>query len=80
MFIKNTKASGIDFIINKNNHPLEKVIAIGDSLNDYEMIVHAGIGVAMGNAVSELKEVADFITTSVDDDGLYNCFRKYKLI
>ncbi|MDI9539912.1 MAG: HAD family hydrolase [Bacillota bacterium] len=80
VYKKNTKASGIDFIINKNNHPLEKVIAIGDSLNDYEMIVHAGIGVAMGNAVSELKEVADFITTSVDDDGLYNCFRKYKLI
>ncbi len=79
-YAKNTKASGIDYIINKDNHPLKKVIAIGDSLNDYEMIIHAGIGVAMGNANEKLKEVADYITTSVDDDGIYNCFKKYGLI
>ncbi len=77
---KNTKASGIDYIINKDNQPLEKVMAIGDSLNDYEMIIHAGIGVAMGNANIKLKEVADYVTTSVDDDGIYNCFKKYGLI
>ena len=80
LYAKNSKASGIDYIINKDKISLEKVLAIGDSLNDYEMIVHAGIGVAMGNGDSKLKEVADYITTSVNDDGLYNCFKKYKLI
>lgn len=77
---KNTKASGIDYIINKYNHPIEKTIAIGDGINDYEMVIHAGIGVAMGNANEKLKEVADYITTNVDDNGIYNCFKKYELI
>ncbi|HPW53019.1 MAG TPA: Cof-type HAD-IIB family hydrolase [Erysipelotrichaceae bacterium] len=79
-YARYTKASGIDFIISRDNHPLQKVLAIGDSMNDYEMIVHAGIGVAIGNAHPKLKEVADYVTDAVDADGLYNCFKKYGLI
>ncbi len=79
-YSKNTKASAVDYIINKYHHPLDKVMAIGDSLNDYEMIIHAGIGVAMGNGDKKIKEVADYVTTSVDDNGIYNCFKKYGLI
>ena len=44
------------------------------------MIIHAGIGIAMGNANKKLKEAADYITTNVDDNGIYNCFKKYELI
>ncbi|MGI6607413.1 MAG: Cof-type HAD-IIB family hydrolase [Erysipelotrichaceae bacterium] len=80
LYTKNTKASGIDFIIKRDNHPLEKVIAIGDSMNDYDMIMHAGVGIAMGNANQKLKEAADYVTTAVDEDGLYNSFKKYGLI
>lgn len=79
-YARNTKASGIDYIISKDNHPIEKTIAIGDGTNDYEMIIHAGIGIAMGNANKKLKEVVDYITTNVDDNGIYNCFKKYELI
>ena len=50
--------------------PKEQSIAMGDSLNDYDMIECAGIGVAMGNAVSEIKELANMITSDVDNAGV----------
>ena len=40
-------------------------------MNDLEIIREAGIGVAMGNAVSELKEAADYVTTPIGEDGIY---------
>ncbi len=46
------------------------VIAFGDDFNDMEMIENCGVGVAMGNAVDELKSVADFVTKSNDEDGV----------
>jgi Cof subfamily protein (haloacid dehalogenase superfamily) len=45
-------------------------VAFGDSDNDMDMIEHAFIGVAMGNATEELKSLASYITTSVDQDGI----------
>ncbi len=50
--------------------PCERSIAMGDSMNDYDMIKAAGIGVAMDNAPDELKNVADMITDSVDNAGV----------
>ncbi|MDQ5853284.1 MAG: HAD family hydrolase [Chloroflexota bacterium] len=47
-----------------------QVLAIGDQRNDIELIRWAGIGVAMGNAVPELKAVADWVTRSNDEDGV----------
>lgn len=47
-----------------------QVLAIGDQRNDIELIRWAGVGVAMGNAVPELKNVADWITRSNDEDGV----------
>lgn len=48
----------------------EEIMAIGDSLNDREMIQYAGIGVAMGNAREEIKKIADYITESNQEDGV----------
>lgn len=48
----------------------EQVMAIGDSGNDYAMLKAAGIGVAMQNADPEVKNAADFITKSNDEDGV----------
>jgi Cof subfamily protein (haloacid dehalogenase superfamily) len=48
----------------------EEVLAIGDAMNDYEMIKEAGIGVAMGNAYNEVKKVADFVTKDHDENGV----------
>jgi len=50
---------------------LHSTIAFGDDLSDSEMLTHCRIGVAMKNAVSEVKEAADIITTSNNRDGVY---------
>ncbi len=48
----------------------EEIISFGDNKNDIEMISYAGVGVAVENAVSELKEAADFITKSNNESGV----------
>lgn len=57
----------------------EEVLAIGDSLNDLEMIQYAGIGVAMGNARQEVKEAADTVTATNQEDGVARAIEKYVL-
>ncbi|MEW6355929.1 MAG: Cof-type HAD-IIB family hydrolase [Planctomycetota bacterium] len=47
-----------------------EIVAAGDDVNDIEMIQKAGFGIAMGNARDELKEVADLVTGSYDDEGV----------
>ncbi len=56
--------------------PVEQSIAMGDSMNDYDMIQAAGIGVAMGNAPEKLKSIADMVTDDVDDAGVSKALRK----
>ncbi|MBO5023513.1 MAG: HAD family phosphatase [Clostridia bacterium] len=51
-------------------------IAMGDSGNDYDMIKLAGIGVAMGNATDDIKEVADFVTTRCEEGGVAYALEK----
>lgn len=84
---------GSAFIVNKNatkdnalkksaelfNIPLTDVIAFGDDINDTEMLKTAGIGVAMGNAVDSLKEIADYITQTNDNDGISVWINNYLL-
>ena len=55
-------------------------MAFGDGGNDTAMVKAAGVGVAMGNALDSLKQVADYTTTSVDDDGILNALRHFHLI
>ncbi|AGF55246.1 hypothetical protein B0P06_000670 [Clostridium saccharoperbutylacetonicum] len=57
----------------------EEIIACGDAANDLSMIKYAGLGVAMANATSDVKEIADFITTSNDEDGVANVIEKFIL-
>lgn len=65
-----TKWNSIDFLIHDYHGVRADVIAFGDDFNDMEMIENSGIGVAMGNAVNELKAVADHVTKSNDEDGV----------
>jgi len=57
----------------------EEVMAIGDSLNDLEMIRYAGLGVAMGNARPEVRKVADVITATNQEDGVAQAIERYVL-
>ena len=50
--------------------PREKVLAFGDGLNDVTMIKAAGVGIAMANAEEIVKEAADWVTASCDEDGV----------
>ena len=74
------KGSALKTIAEYYETKMENTIAIGDSDNDYPMIKCAGLGIAMGNADPELKEVADDITTSLKENGIFNAFQKYELI
>ena len=65
-----SKATGIDRVLAEIGLPLENSIAIGDSPNDLQMLEHAGLGIAMGNASPEVKEKADLIAPSCDEDGV----------
>jgi hydroxymethylpyrimidine pyrophosphatase-like HAD family hydrolase len=64
-----SKATGLAKVAERLGIRPEDVLAIGDGSNDVEMLSWAGRGVAMGNAASEVKEVADDVTASVDEDG-----------
>lgn len=55
----------------------EEVIAIGDGLNDLEMVKWAGLGVAVANAHRDLKNVADYITGSCNDNGVAQVIEKF---
>ena len=55
-------------------------MAFGDGENDIEMIKQADIGIAMKNGCDKVKEIADHITDSVDEDGIYTYLVKEKLV
>lgn len=64
------KTKAITETIEKLGYKPEEMMAFGDAQNDKSMVMYAGIGVAMGNATDELKDVADEITLSNEEDGI----------
>ncbi len=65
-----SKSNAIRFIMKMYGLQQHEVMAIGDNYNDKGMIEFAGLGVAMGNAPDEIKEVADFVTDTNNHDGV----------
>lgn len=74
------KAIAIESLLNHLNIDKKDTIAIGDGLNDIEMFEYCNLGIAMGNSKDKLKEIADYITDDVHEDGLYKAFEKIGLI
>lgn len=70
----------IKILANHMGIPLSDVIAFGDGMNDIEMIRHVGTGIAMGNAEKEVKDVADSVTDSNENNGIPNALRKLNFI
>lgn len=58
----------------------EEVLGVGDGPNDAALLQACGYRAAMGNAVEELKKLADFVSTDIDEDGLKNVFVHYGLL
>ena len=71
------KGIAVDKLIKHLDVKKDKVICVGDSHNDLLMLRQAGLGVAMGNAQAEVKEAADFITGSNDEDGILKVIQKF---
>lgn len=71
------KGVAVDKLMRHLDIKKDKVICIGDSYNDLPMLRQAGLGVAMGNAQPEVREAADFITDSNDEDGVAKIVQKF---
>ncbi|WP_409300988.1 Cof-type HAD-IIB family hydrolase [Peribacillus sp. SCS-155] len=73
------KAKAIEKVCSRMGITMENVMALGDSLNDIAMIKEAGIGVAMGNAQEIVREAADYVTNTNEDDGVARAIEKFVL-
>lgn len=73
------KRNALENLSHKLGIQREEIIAIGDNFNDLDMIQYAGLGVAMGNAPGYLKEEADYVTYSNDEDGVRHVLEKFIL-
>lgn len=71
------KASSLDKVLPVLSVSRENSICCGDGFNDLSMIKYAGLGVAMGNAQDAVKEAADYITDTNDNDGLVEVIEKF---
>lgn len=75
-----TKASGIRRVCEQLGIDRKDTIAVGDSINDIEMLRYAQIGIVMGNGTQIAKDNADYITTDLYDDGVWNAMRHFGLL
>ena len=79
-FKGNDKAKGIRFFLDYAGIDKADTFAFGDGYNDVAMMGAVGIGIAMGNAVDEVKQAAGYITDSVFEDGIYKALQHFELI
>lgn len=79
MHKEGTKGHALRFMAEHLGCTMDQTIAIGDAWNDHEMIEAAGLGVAMANAIPALKEVANYVTLSNNDEGVRHVFEKFVL-
>lgn len=79
LFKEATKTNALKEIANNLNVDPSEIIAIGDQFNDIDMIEYAGMGIAMGNAPDNVKDIADDVTCSNDENGVYHAIHKYIL-
>lgn len=72
-----TKGNAVRFLAKQWGIEKEEIMACGDQDNDIEMLLAAGIKVAMGNATESLKKIADYVTDTVDNDGVAKAVYKF---
>ena len=74
------KDKGMDAILAHFGIPLEDTMAFGDGENDLPMLRHAAVGIAMGNAGEAVQAQADYVTRSVDEDGIVHALTHFGLL
>lgn len=75
-----SKATGIRFLLDYLDLPLENSYAFGDSANDLPMLKYAGNSIAMGNAMDEILPFCTYQTTDINNNGIYNALSHFGLI
>lgn len=75
-----SKATGIEWMCKHLQIALEDTYAIGDSVNDLEMLRFVGHGIAMGNGTQVVKDAAEYVTASVSEDGVQKALQHYGFI
>ncbi|MGG7324123.1 Cof-type HAD-IIB family hydrolase [Clostridium baratii] len=74
-----SKGNAVKFLGEYYDIKREEIICIGDNENDISMIEYAGLGIAMGNAIKNLKEKANYITDTNTNDGVRKALEKFVL-
>lgn len=75
--VGDTKGAGLKFLAEHYGIDMADTVAIGDNLNDLSMIEEAGVGVAVGNAVKQLKAAADFVSVSNNEGAVAQVIKKF---
>jgi Cof subfamily protein (haloacid dehalogenase superfamily) len=78
--INGGKQKGIEEILSYYHIKQEETMAFGDGHNDIEMLEYVHIGVCMGNGEEETKQISDFVTKTVDEDGILYALKHFALI
>jgi hypothetical protein len=71
-----SKLTAIQLLLSEGE-TLDNVVAFGDNYNDFDMLKHAGCGVAVANAREMLKEIANHITAENTEDGVAKFIKEY---
>lgn len=75
-----SKASGVEHVLEHENLKPVNAMMFGDGPNDMEIFDYVGLKIAMGNAAPELKEKADYVTGTVEEDGIFNALEELGLV
>lgn len=75
-----SKAYGMEKVLSRLGITVEECMAFGDGGNDIPMLEYAGTGVAMGNSSEDVKASADYVTCSVDEDGVVAALRHFGVL
>ena len=75
-----SKGKALSDIVAYNDLLISETMAFGDGGNDISMLLKAGVGVAMGNANDNVKAMANYVTSSTDDDGIYKALKHFEVI
>lgn len=76
---KATKLHGIEVLMKHYNLKREEIIGAGDAYNDFPLLMASGLKVAMGNALDDLKAIADYVAPDVKNDGVADIIDKFIL-
>lgn len=78
--ISGSKAAGVAKVVDQLGLKPENVMVFGDGLNDLELFDYAGISIAMGVSHDKIKEKADYITKTLEEDGIFNALEGFGMV